>query len=188
MIVGGLSPEMPATRQMGVLPMHLGKARRRAGHVLFFLLVVSTLNSCTMPSPKEKNREDTLKEHVRAFHWAVIGRDVPLALRYVPSDDREAWDEAFACLFGQLRLLDYRVSLVKFSEESNKASVTVRWTGHPQDSLVVKEMLWKEEWSFNIANQRWSFQPGPDALKGLPEDCVPAVSERETPDEEETAD
>ena len=157
---------------------------------LFFLLALSTLIACTIPSPKEKNREDTLKRHVRAFHWAMIGQDVPLALRYVPSDDREAWDDAFTCLFEQLRLLDYRVTLVKFEDESNKASVRVRWTVHPPDSLVVKEMRWKEEWSFNIAKQRWSFQPGPDALLGLPEDCAPEIPEpqKEAPEEGESAD
>ena len=57
----------------------------------------SHLIACTMLSPKEKNREDTLREQVRSFHWAMIGQDVPIALRYVPSDDREAWDEAFTC-------------------------------------------------------------------------------------------
>ena len=166
------------------------RGRRRAVQGLFFLLVLSTLVACTIPHPKEKNREDTLKRHVRAFHWAMIAQDVPLALRYVPSDDREAWDAAITCLFKELRLLDYRVSLVKFYEESNKASVKVRWTGHPPDSLVVKEMIWKEEWSFNMANQRWSIQPGPDALKGLPEDCVPEILEPEErgPDEGESAD
>jgi len=164
------------------------RGRWRAVQGLFFLLILSALGACTIPHPKEKNREDTLKRHVRAFHWAMIAQDVPVALRHVPSDDREAWDDAFTCLFKQIRLLDYRVSLVKFYEESNKASVRVRWTGHPPDSLVVKEMIWKEEWSFNIANQRWSIQPGPDALKGLPEDCVPAVSEPEAPEEDESAD
>ena len=168
--------------------MNPRKEKKRAVQGLFFLLFLSTLIACTIPNPKEKNREDTLKRHVRAFHWALKGQDVPIALRYVPSDDREAWDDAFNCLFKQLRLLDYRVSLVKFYEESNKASVRVRWTGHQPDSLVVKEMLWKEEWSFDIKKQRWSLLPGPDALKGLPEDCIPAVPESETPDEDESSD
>jgi hypothetical protein len=119
----------------------------------------------------------------------MIGQDVPIALRYVPSDDREAWDEAFTCLFKQLRLLDYRVSLVKFEDESNKASVRVRWTGNPPDSLVVKEMIWKEEWLFDPVRQRWALLPGPDALKGLPEDCLPEIPEPESeaPDDEDAA-
>ena len=168
--------------------MYLCRGRRRATQGLFFLLVLSTLTACTLPNPKEKNREDTLREHLRKFHWAIIGQDVPVALRYVPSDDRDAWDDAFTCLFKQLRLLDYRVTLVKFDDRSNKASVQVRWTVHPPDSLVVTEMRWKEEWSFDPLKQRWSFQPGPDALMGLPEDCVLEVPERETPDEEESVD
>jgi hypothetical protein len=173
---------------MGIASGYLCRGGRRAVYGLFFFLVMSTLIACTLPSPKEKNREDTLKRHVRAFHWAMIGQDAPIALRYVPSDDREAWDDAFACLFEQLRLLDYRVSLVKFDEDSKKASVRVRWTAHPPDSLVIKEMRWKEEWSFNIKKQRWSFQSGPDALTGLPEECLPAISEREAPDEDESVD
>jgi hypothetical protein len=179
---------MLATQQMGVFPVNPRKERKRAGHGLFFLLFLSTLIACTIPNPKEKNREDTLKRHVRAFHWALIGQDVPIALRYVPADDREAWDDAFNCLFEHLRLLDYRVSLVKFYEESNKASVRVRWTAHRPDSLVVKDLRWKEEWSFDLKKQRWSLLPGPDALKGLPEDCLPAVPESEAPDEDESAD
>ena len=75
------------------------RGRRRAAQGLFFLLVLSTLTACTIPHPKEKNREDTLREHVRSFHWAMIGQDVPVALQYVPSDDREAWEDAFTCLF-----------------------------------------------------------------------------------------
>lgn len=179
---------MHATQQMGVLPVNDRRGRRRAAQGLFFLLVLSTLIACTIPNPKEKNREETLREHVRSFHWAMIGEDVPVALRYVQSDDREAWEDAFSCLFEKIRLLDYRVSLVKFDDNSNKATVQVRWTGNPPDSLVVKEIRWKEKWSFDPMKQRWAFQPGPDALKGMPEDCIPDVPERRTPDEDESTD
>jgi hypothetical protein len=168
-----LSHGMPATQQMGVRPVHPWKGRRRAAQGLFVLLVLSTLIACTMQSPKKTNREDTLRQHVRLFHWAIIGQDVLIALRYVPSDDREAWEDTFTCLFERLRLLDYRVSLVKFDDDSNKASVRVRWTGHPPDSLVVKEMVWEEEWSFDPKKQRWLLLPSPGELKGLPESCLP---------------
>jgi hypothetical protein len=87
---------------------------------------------------------------------------------------------------GNLNL--YRKLLVKFYDESNEADVNVRWTGHPPDSLVVEEMLWKEKWSFDPKKQRWTILPGPGALKGLPEDCVPDIPEREEPDEGESPD
>lgn len=171
-----------------MLPVNDRRVRRRAAQGLFFLLVLSTLISCAIPHAKEKNREDALREHVRRFHWAMIGQDVPVALQYVPSDDREAWEDAFTCLFKQIRLLDYRVSLVEFDDRSKTASVQVRWTGNPPDSLVAKETGWKEEWSFDPMKERWTFRSGPEALKGLPEDCVPEVPDRETSDEDESAD
>jgi hypothetical protein len=113
----------------------------------------------------------------------MIGQDVLDALRYVPSDEREAWEGAFTCLFERLRLLDYRVSFVKFDDDSKKASVRVRWTGHPPDSLVVKEMLWEEEWTFDPKKQRWSLLPGPGSLEGLPEDCLPELPEQDGSEE-----
>ncbi|MGW8321577.1 MAG: hypothetical protein ACWGSD_08510 [Thermodesulfobacteriota bacterium] len=179
---------MLATQQMGVLFVHLGQARRRAGHGLFFLLCLSALIGCNLPSAREKSREDIMRRDVRSFHWALIGQDVPLALRHVPSDERDAWEDAFTCLFKQLRLLDYRVELVKFAEKSNEATVRVRWEGNELDSLVVKKMLWNEQWSFDSDKQRWSLLPGPDALKGLPEDCSPEIPGKEAPDEDESAE
>ncbi len=163
--------------------MYDGRARKRVGRGLVFLLFLSSMIACSGWSPKKQNREDRLRPDLRSFHWALLGQDVPVALRYVQVDERDAWDESFTCLFKQLRLLDYRVTLVKFGEESSEATVRVRWTGHPLDSLVVKEILWKEEWSFNRKKQRWSLLPAPDALKGLPEDCLPAVPENEESDE-----
>jgi hypothetical protein len=135
--------------------------------------------ACSVPSPKKQNREDLLRRDVRHFHWALIGQDVPVALRHVSPDERDPWDESFACLFKQLRLLDYRVELVKFGETSSKATVRVRWTGHSLDSLVVQEMLWKEEWSFDQERQRWSLLPAPEAIQGLPQECLPDVPEKE---------
>ena len=167
--------------------MYLGKARRRAGQGLFFLLFLATLIGCSVFAPKKTNREDILKRNVRSFHWALIGQDVPLALQSVQTDERDAWEDTFTCLFEQLRLLEFRVSLVKFAEESNKATVRVRWEGHLLDSLVVKKMLWNEEWLFDQKKQRWSLQPGPDALKGLPEGCIQEVPEGESPEEKESA-
>ncbi len=168
---------MSATKQMGVLPVYNGRGRRRAFQGFLLVLVLSSLISCSLASPKKQNREQHLRRDVRSFHWALISRDAPVALRHVPADDRDPWDESFACLFEQLRLLDYRVELVKFREDSSEATVRVRWTGHRPDSLVVQEMLWKEEWSFDRKKQRWSLMSSPDALKGLPEDCLPEVTE-----------
>jgi len=168
--------------------VYLGKARGRTGRGLFFLLFLSTLIGCSVFSPKKTNREDILKRNVRGFHWALISQDVPVALQSVQSDERDAWEDAFTCLFEQLRLLDFRVSLVKFADELNKATVQVRWEDHALNSLVVKKMLWKEEWSFDFDKQRWSLVPGPDALKGLPEDCLPDIPEKEAPDEDESAE
>ena len=138
-------------------------------------------------SPRTKNREALLRDDLRSFHWALIGQDVPSALRYVPADEREPWDEAFVCLFKRLRLLDYRVELVKFAEKSREASVRVRLTGHRLDSLVVREMPWQEEWSFNKKKHRWSLQPIPQALKGLPQGCAPKVPGRKDPAEPQPA-
>jgi hypothetical protein len=179
---------MSATRQRGVLFVHLGQAMRRAGHGLFLLLFLPTLIACNLPSARKNSREDIMRRDVRSFHWALIAQDVPVALRHVQSDERDSWEDAFTCLFKQLRLLDYRVELVKFAEKSNEATVRVRWEGHALDSLVVKKMLWNEEWSFDSDKQRWSLLPGPDALKGLPEDCLPELPEKEAPDEDESAE
>jgi hypothetical protein len=175
---------------MGIFSVGPCRRRGRAVRGLFFLLLLflSSMIACGVFTPKKTHREDILKRDVRSFHWAMMGQDVPVALRYVEADDREAWDDAFTRLFEQLRLLDYRVSLVKFAEESSEATVRVRWTAHPPDSLVVKEMRWKEEWVFDLKKQRWSLQPGPDALKGLPEDCLPALPENESPDEDKSAE
>ena len=77
---------------------------------------------------------------------------------------------------------------MKFRNESNEATIRVRWTSHPPDSLVVKEMQWSEEWSFDRTKQRWSLLPGADALKGLPEECLPEITESEAPDEAKSPD
>jgi hypothetical protein len=152
---------------------------RRPRWTLYFVLFFSTLIACSIQSPKKQNREDRLRENLRSFHWALIGQDVPNALRFAPPDERDAWDEAFSCIFKRLRLLDYRVELIDFGEENEEATVRVRWTSHPLDSLVVDETLWKEEWSFNRKKQRWSLQPAPGKLKGFPEDCLPEPPESE---------
>jgi len=141
--------------------------------VLYFLLFLSSLVACSLQSPRKQGREDRLRENLRSFHWALIGQDVPNALRFVPTDERDAWDEAFSCVFKRSRLLDYRVELIDFTEENKEATVRVRWTSHPLDSLVVDETLWKEEWSYNGKKQRWSLRPNPGKLNGFPEDCLP---------------
>lgn len=179
---------MLATQRMGVFPVHLWKEGMRAGRGLFFLLFLSSMIACGVWTPQEKSREDRLRDDLRSFHWALMGQDVPIAVRYVPADERDAWEDAFTCIFQRLRLLDYRVSLMKFRNESNEATVRVRWTSHPPDSLVAKELQWNEEWSFDRTKQRWSLQPGPDALKGQPEDCLPEIPEREAPDEGASSD
>ncbi len=162
--------------------MHRGRGRSRACKGILFFLCLSCLCACSLTTPKKQNREQILKRDVRSFHWALISQDAPVALRYVPADDRDPWDDSFACLFEQIRLLDYRVEHVKFGKESIEATVRVRWTGHPLDSLVVKEMRWREEWSFSRTKQRWSLLSAPDAIKGLPEDCLPEVTESEASD------
>jgi hypothetical protein len=144
--------------------------------------------ACGTWTPMKTSREDHLRDDLRSFHWALMGRDAPVAIRYVQADERDAWEDAFSCIFQQLRLLDYRVSLVKFRNDSNEATVRVRWTSHPPDSLVVKEMQWSEEWSFDTMKERWSLLPGPDALKGLPENCSPDIPGGEAPDEEKASD
>ena len=152
---------------------------RRPLWALFFVLFISSLIACTMPSPRKQNREDRLRENLRSFHWALIGQDVANALRFAPPDERDAWDEAFYCIFKRLRLLDYRVELIDFRKENKEATVRVRWTSHPLDSLVVDETLWKEEWSFNPMKQRWTVLPDAGKLKGFPEDCLPDPPEGE---------
>jgi hypothetical protein len=132
-----------------------------------------------MPSPRKQNREDRLRENLRSFHWALIGQDVPNALRFVSTDERDAWDEAFYCILKRLRMLDYRVELIDFREENKEATVRVRVTSHRLDSLVADETLWKEEWSFNPVKQRWSLLSDPGKLKGFPEDCMPEPPESE---------
>jgi hypothetical protein len=144
--------------------------------------------SCSTYSPGKKNREEVLRRDVRSFHWAVISRDAPVALRHVPAEDRDPWDDSFACLFQRLRLVDYKVEHVKYGEDSSEATVRVRWTGHALDSLVVEEMLWKEQWSFNRKKQRWSLVSDPDAIRGLPEDCLPKGIETKALEEWEAAD
>lgn len=158
---------------MRILLVPEGSKRGRSGHRLVFLLFLSCLISCSVQSPRKQNREDRLREDLRHFHWALLGQDTPSALRYVPADERDTWDESFSCIFENLRLLEYRVELMKFGEGAMEASVRVRWTAHPLDSLVVKEILWQEEWTFNRKKQRWSLLPSPGDLKGLPEDCLP---------------
>ena len=156
--------------------------RGRAGHRLVLLFLLSFLISCSVQSPRKQGREDRLREDLRSFHWALVGQDIPSALRYVPADERDAWDESFSCVFEQLRLLEYRVELMKFRKEAQEASVRVRWTGHALNSLVVREILWQEQWAFSRKKQRWSLLPSPGALKGLPEDCLPDEPlEKETP-------
>ncbi len=161
---------------MGVLPVHEGRGRRRALDGLLFLLCLLFLFACSLPSSKKQSREEILRRDVRSFHWALIRQDAPVALRFVPGDDRDPWDESFACLFRQLRLLEYRVEHVRFGEDSNEASVRVRWTVHPPDSLVVKEVSWREEWAFQSKKRRWSITSSRDAIKGLPTDCLPKVT------------
>jgi hypothetical protein len=139
-------------------------------------------------SPRKQNREDRLRENLRSFHWALIGKDVPNALRFVQADERDAWDEAFSCIFEKRRWLDYRVELMDFGEENKDAEVRVRWTSHPLDSLVVDESLWKEAWTFNRNMQRWYLDPGPGSIKGLPEDCVPDLPEGEETEESSPSD
>ena len=150
----------------------MGKSRG-PGWALFAVLIISSLIACSMQSPKKQGREDRLRDNLRSFHWALIAGDVPNALRFVPRDERDAWDEAFSCVFEGFRLLDYRVELIDFGEENKEATVRVRWTSHPLDSLVVDETLWKEDWSYNQNKQRWSLVPDPRKLKGFPEECLP---------------
>ncbi len=139
---------------------------------LIFVLCLLSLMACSIQSPRKQNREDRLREDLRAFHWALIGQDIPPALRYVPSGERDAWDETFACVFKRVRLLDYRVELIDFGEKSKEATVRVRWTSHFLNSLVTEESLWKEEWSFDPDKERWSLLSAPADLKGLPENCL----------------
>jgi hypothetical protein len=156
-----------------VLPVNPGTGIWRIGHGLCVSVLLFSLVACGALSPKKQSREEMLRDNLRGFHWALISQDAPGVLRYVPSDERDRWDEVFACLFRQLRLLDYRIELVKFAEESREASVRVRWTGHPFDSLVVREMPWKEKWAFDRKKQRWLLSAGvPEALQGLPKPCI----------------
>ena len=166
---------------MKVLSFASGTGRGRAGYGICLLLILFSLVACSFSSPRTQNREDLLRRDLRSFHWALIGQDVPTALRYVPAEERDRWDPVFACLFKRLRLLDYRVELVKFAEKSNEASVRVRWSGHRPDSLVVREMPWQEEWSFDKQKKRWLLFPVPDALKGPQGACIPKVPETEEP-------
>jgi hypothetical protein len=144
------------------------------------VLPLSCLLACgLLQTPREQNREDRLRENLRSFHWALIAQDVPNALRFVPADERDAWDKAFSCIFEKRRWLDYRVELTDFGEQNRDATVRVRWTSHSLDSLVVKETVWKEEWEFNRNMQRWYLLPGPGSLQGLPEDCLPDLPEQD---------
>ena len=163
-------------RRMSVFEGRGGRGSRQA---LWFLLLLSSLVACSVWSPMEQHREDRLRRDLRGFHWALIGQDTPVALRYVPADERDPWDDSFACLFKRFRFMDYRVELVKMGEESSEASVRVRWSVHAKDSLVVEKFMWKEEWSFNVKKQRWSLSQTPGALKGLPEDCLPEIPDKE---------
>lgn len=163
--------------------------RERLGRRLVFVLLLSCMLACgTVQSPRKQNREDRLRENLRSFHWALIAKDVPNALRFVPADERDAWEEAFSCIFEKRRWLDYRVELMDFGEENREAQVRVRWTSHPLDSLAVTESLWKESWTFNRNKQRWSLEAGPSSLEGLPEDCMPDLPEREGADESPLSD
>lgn len=166
---------------MRIISMLEGRGTGRARHGFCFL-VVCTLMACSVWSPIEKHREDSLRRDLRGFHWAMIGQDVPVALRYVPAEERDSWDDSFTCLFERFRLMDYRVELVKLGEDESEATVRVRWSGHAKDSLVVCKIMWKEAWSFEAKKQRWSLSPGPDALKGLPEECLPEISQKEDPE------
>jgi hypothetical protein len=139
---------------------------------LFLVLCLSTLMACTMTSPRKQNREDRLRDDLRAFHWALIGQEISLALRFVPSGERDAWDETLVCAFKRVRLLDYLVELIDFRDENKEATVRVRWTGHRLNSLATEETLWKEEWSFDPLKQRWSLLSAPGDLKGLSEACL----------------
>ena len=168
---------------MRILAAVEGGNRGRSAPRLVLLLLLSLLISCSTWSPKKKSREDRLREDLRSFHWALIAEDAPNALRYVPSDERDTWDESFSCLFRRLRLLDFRVELTKFGEGAKEASVRVRWTGHSPNSLVVEEIVWKEEWTFNSKKDRWSLLPSPGELKGLPEECLPLEPPDEGPPE-----
>lgn len=152
---------------------------RRSLPALLLVLCLSFVIACSVQSPKKQSREDRLRDDLRAFHWALIGQDIPSALRYVPSGERDSWDETFACLFKRVRLLDYRVELIDFGEKSKEATVRVRWTGHALNSLVTEETLWKEEWSFDPDKERWSLLSEPADLKGLPGACRPGGPERE---------
>jgi hypothetical protein len=163
---------------MGVFPVSEGKGRRRAWHGVFFLLLFLSLTACSLGSPKSRNREELLRRDVRSFHWALLRQDAPVALRYVPAHERDPWDTSFTCLFQRFRLLDYRVEFVKFREKSSQASGRVRWTAHPPDSLVVREMLWKEQWTFDTERQRWSLVSSPEAIEGLPAECLPSLPEK----------
>ena len=156
-----------------------GRRGGRPGQGLLSILILSSLVACSVPSPKKQHREDSLREDLRSFHWALVGQEPAGALRYVPSDQRDLWEASFACILKQLRLLEYRVEHMRFGEGANESTVRVRWTVHPLDSLVVEEVLWKEEWSFDRGKQRWSLVPAPDAIQGLPEGCVPEVAESE---------
>ncbi len=156
-----------------------GREGSRIARELLILLFFSSLMSCSVWSPMERHREDRLRMDLRSFHWALIGQDVPVALQYVPTHARNAWDDSFTCLFEGFRFTDYRVELVKLGSELSEATVRVRCSLHPKDSLVVKEWMWTELWSFNATKQRWSLSDVPDALKGLPAACIPDLPEKE---------
>lgn len=123
-----------------------------------------------------------MKSDLRNFHWTLVGQDIYKALEYVPADQREAWDRFLTCLLGELRLVDFVAETITFRNDSVEASVRVRWMGHPMNSLVVRELLWRERWVFDPDKQQWFFMPTGDRIEGLPERCHPPQVEKQEAD------
>lgn len=114
-----------------------------------------------------------LRNDLRGFHWALVGQDTHVALRYVRSEERDSWDTFLSCLLKEFRLVDFRLERITFREDSEEAAVRVLWTGHLMHSLVVRDIVWREEWVFDSGKQKWFLQPTGEAIDGLPEKCRP---------------
>lgn len=140
------------------------------------LLLIPACHRLSSPG----TRKDALEFDLLDFHMALLSQDIPRLVRHLPPKERARWAEAFGCYFEAHRVIDYRVAHITTAEKATEATVIVSVTGRPQNSMVVREHLWKQKW--RNADNHWQLVPEGFQVDEEWEHCLPPPEKDAAPE------
>jgi len=127
-------------------------------------IACALLVSCsTLGRPSKSDLEWDQKQYVLNIRWNELTRNE----KYVVPEDREELGRVLERI-GSMRISDFEIGPIEFSEDGNSATVVVSYTGYGHRSLVERKLVERQEWYIDPKTKTWKFRPRLETIQDAP--------------------